>query len=103
MSEPVLLLLSAGAGAVIGMLYFTGLWLTVRRLKDARNPALLTFGSFVGRTATAIFLFYLIVREGHWGLGVAALAGFVLSRIFVMRLLKKRSSLSASSAHGGEA
>jgi F1F0 ATPase subunit 2 len=103
MNEPVLLLFSAAAGTVIGMLYFTGLWLTVRRLKSARNPALLTFGSFMGRTASAVFLFYLIIREGRWELGLAALAGFVLSRILLMRLFKKRISLSASSTRGGEA
>jgi F1F0 ATPase subunit 2 len=103
MTEPFILALAACAGALVGMLYFLGLWLTVKRLEDASNPALFTLGSFLGRTAAAVFLFYLLVREGHWERGLAALAGFILSRVVMVRMQKNRARTRRQVTPGGEA
>jgi len=103
MNETVLLAAAAFAGGGIGVLYFMGLWLTVRRLEDASRPALLTLGSFLGRTAAAVFLFYLLVRGGHWERGLAALVGFIISRLILVRVQKNRARVRAPSTPGGKA
>jgi len=103
MNETFMLVLAACAGAAIGALYFMGLWFTVKRIKNVKNPALLTLGSFVGRTAAAALLFYLLVRDGHWERGLAALAGFILSRIVLVRLQKRRQHTRTVCRPGGEA
>jgi F1F0 ATPase subunit 2 len=103
MNETFILALAACAGAGIGILYFLGLWFTVKQIKEAKNPALITFGSFVGRTAAAAFLFYLLVRSGHWERGLAALAGFILSRIVLVRLQKRREHAHTAFTSGGHA
>jgi len=103
MNETVVLVLAACAGAGIGVLYFLGLWYTVKRIKDARNPAIFTLVSFVGRSAAAAFLFHLLVKGGHWERGLAAIAGFILSRIVLVRLQKSRTRVRTSYTPGGKA
>jgi F1F0 ATPase subunit 2 len=49
MSKLLLLPLAGLLGLVLGCVYFGGLWLTVRRLPTAQNPAMLTLLSFLGR------------------------------------------------------
>ena len=103
MNETVLLAAAVFAGGGMGTLYFVGLWLTVRRLEDAAHPALLTLGSFLARTAAAAFLFYLLVRGGHWERGLAALVGFIISRLVLVRVQKNRAQVRAHSTPGGKA
>lgn len=76
--------LSFLAGLAIGAFYFVGLWLTIRRIHQARSPALLMFASFVGRTAVAVFCFYLIVRSGQWERLLAGVGGFIVIRIILV-------------------
>jgi F1F0 ATPase subunit 2 len=103
MNETALLAAAVFAGGGIGMFYFMGLWLTVRRLENSAHPALLTLGSFLGRTAAAVFLFYLLVRGGHWERGLAALVGFIISRLILVRVQKNRARVRAPSTPGGKA
>jgi len=80
-------LLTFLAGTAIGYFYFGGLWLTVRKLPSARSPGPFAFGSFVVRTALAVFCFYLIASAGHWERLIASVVGFALARwVLVMRL-----------------
>jgi F1F0 ATPase subunit 2 len=101
MNEPIMLVLAACAGAAIGVFYFMGLWFTLKRIKDAKNPGLFTLGSFMGRTAAAVFLFYLLVRGGYWESGLAALAGFIVSRIVLVLLQKHRTRVRVPFTTGG--
>lgn len=83
-SELFPLALSLLAGAGIGIFYFGGLWLTVRRLPTAQHPALLTLGSFFGRSAATLFGFYLVM-DGRWERLITCLLGFVAMRIILVR------------------
>lgn len=86
MSGFVTLIPALVAGAGLGALYFGGLWLTVRRLADARRPALLFASSFAVRTALTVTGFY-FVMDGRWERALAALLGFVIVRqLLVSRL-----------------
>jgi F1F0 ATPase subunit 2 len=78
------LLLSFLAGAAAGSLYFTGLWYTVRRLPEARHPALLLLASFVLRLALLLGTIYLLAGA-HWSYLISAVAGLLLARTLLIR------------------
>jgi F1F0 ATPase subunit 2 len=87
MNEWFYLLLALVAGIVLGISYFGGLWLTLLRLSGSRHPALLAFGSFIGRSGIILAGFYL-VTDGQWERLAASLAGFVISRQFLIHRLR---------------
>jgi F1F0 ATPase subunit 2 len=85
LSEWVSLVPSLIAGLALGIFYFGGLWLTVRRLPGARQPALLALGSLVGRLGVSLLVMYL-VTSGEWArIGVCLLGFFVMRTILVQR------------------
>ena len=87
MNEFLILAISVVAGIVLGTFFFGGLWLTLRQLPHSQRPALLTLGSFFGRTAVCIFGFYLVVMAGDWKGLLAGLGGFMLMRFVLVRRL----------------
>lgn len=79
-------LLPVGAGALIGLVNFAGLWSTTRRLPVSRNPGLLLLGSFVSRTALCVGGFFLVVHLGGGLEGLLlCLLGFLLGRGYWIR------------------
>jgi F1F0 ATPase subunit 2 len=62
-------------GGLIGWIYFSGLWETVRRLPEAQNPHLLMIFSFAARTLFALGGFF-ILTDGQWERMAAAITGF---------------------------
>lgn len=73
------LLLALAAGGAVGLFYFGGLWLTVRRLPVAPRPQLLLIGSFFLRLVLSLAALYLLVPWG-WPALVAALGGLLVAR-----------------------
>jgi F1F0 ATPase subunit 2 len=73
------------AGLVLGLFYFGGLWLTVRRITCSTRPALLMLGSFVVRLLVTLCGFYLVM-DGSWELLLACLAGFLVVRFILTRI-----------------
>lgn len=51
---PLMLILGALFGILLGNIYFVGLWLTVRKLPQVRAPMLLAMGSFISRLAIVL-------------------------------------------------
>lgn len=101
MSPLVTLLLAWAAGLGLGLFYFGGLWLTIRRLPESKGPAALVLGSFVVRTALVLVGFY-FVMGGRWERMLACLVGFMMARLaLVSRLRPER--LPAASQGGEEA
>lgn len=87
MSVPVSLILAGAAGMAFGLLYFGGLWLTVRWLPRTRFPAMLTLSSLLGRMAVTLAGFY-VVMAGRSERLLACVAGFVLMRFVVVSWLQ---------------
>jgi F1F0 ATPase subunit 2 len=79
MIDWVPLVLAGLAGAGLGIVYFGGLWLTVRWLPRTQWPGLLTLGSLLVRLGGTLVGFYLVMA-GRWERLLACLAGFVLVR-----------------------
>ena len=71
-----------GAGAVIGAIFFGGLWWTVRRGVSSDRPAIWFLGSWLVRMGIALAGFY-FVSGGHWDRLLACLVGFVVARFLV--------------------
>ncbi len=86
MSNPLPLILALAAGIGLGVFYFGGLWLTVRRLPTAQRPALLSLLSFFARLGVVLSGFYLVM-DGHWQRLLACLLGFLGARVILVRLL----------------
>jgi F1F0 ATPase subunit 2 len=85
MSEALTLLLAWVAGAALGVVFFGGLWWTVRKALTARQPALWFFGSLLLRMAVVLPGFY-FVSDGQWERLLACLLGFVIARFILIRL-----------------
>lgn len=87
MSEIVLQLMPAlGAGLALGLVYFGGLYWTVRRLPTSANPGLLALGSFLGRMALCLAGLW-AVSLGDWRRMLACLGGVALARLVLVRRL----------------
>ena len=87
MIEPFLLALSLAFGSVLGLFYFCGLWFTLKRLPSSKQPALLTFGSFLGRSAVCILGFYLILGGSGLEALISSLVGFILAKVILIKRL----------------
>ncbi len=90
-------------GALLGGLFFGGLWWTVQKIPSSRNPALLSLASFILRTAAVLGLFYLLLTadDGGWPRLLAALVGFMVTRIIIVSRIKPQR-LSPASRKGGK-
>ena len=90
MIDALHLLASLSAGTVLGILYFRGLWKTVLRLPDFRNPARSVSLSFAARAILVVTGFFLIM-QGRTDRLAAALAGFLIARQILIHRLGKFS------------
>jgi F1F0 ATPase subunit 2 len=71
-------------GALLGLAYFGGLWLTVRRVTTMKHQTVWLLGSLAVRNALAALGFFPVVRLG-WQYALLCLAGFVLLRLIWVR------------------
>ncbi|HDR90930.1 MAG TPA: ATP synthase subunit I, partial [candidate division Zixibacteria bacterium] len=60
------IILSIIAGGVVGLVFFGGLWLSVKSIPTAKNPAAFMLLSFVVRIAVFVAAFYSIAKWGNW-------------------------------------
>ncbi len=79
--------LAGGAGALIGLFYFSGLWWTIKKLPFRKKPALWVFVSLLVRMAAALLGFYL-AAGGDWMRFAACLAGFIAARMVLVRRIQ---------------
>lgn len=89
MSETYQLILGVLGGLLMGLLFFGGLWLTVRRLPSSHSPMRLMLASFVFRTAGIALGFYGLARFGGWVAVLSGLGGMLLMRMLLVSLLRR--------------
>jgi F1F0 ATPase subunit 2 len=99
MSKGLELGLAALSGIVLGVVFFGGLWWTVRRGMLSTAPALWFSGSLLIRTAAALGGFY-FVSQGEWQRLSACLLGFLLARFVIIRKTRTPPGPSAHSTLG---
>jgi len=100
MSEVPDVVLAAVAGTALGAVFYGGLWWTVRRGLNSRQPAVWFLASLIARTAVSLLGFYAVFR-GDWRRLAACLAGFVLARILVTRLTRPLPEPAGRPLKGG--
>ena len=83
MNETFTLVLAGMAGVLLGVIFFGGLWWTVRKGVSSPRPAFWFLGSTLLRTSIVLVGFYFIGR-GHWDRMLVCLLGFVIARFIVM-------------------
>jgi F1F0 ATPase subunit 2 len=88
------LLVSAAAGAALGVIFFWGLWETVKRLSNSSHPAVWMLASMSIRFALVLAGFYVMARYGGWEHLLAGLIGFTLPRLVMTRRLQRLSNQS---------
>ncbi len=85
MNEAVILVSAGGAGLLLGVIFFGGLWGTARKGLLSKRPALWFLSSLLLRMGVALAGFY-FVSGGHWDRLLVCLLGFVIARFIVTRL-----------------
>lgn len=94
MNDMLILVLTFMSGMILGVLYFSGLWFTVQYIHHGKHPTFWLVTSLILRMTLLLTAFYLILSYGHWGHLLAALAGFVIFRIFSTRSMRRQVSSS---------
>jgi F1F0 ATPase subunit 2 len=79
MNEIGTLTLSALAGTALGVIFFGGLWWTVRSALGSKLPAIWFLASLGLRTSMVLTGFYFVAR-GDWRNSLACLLGFLMAR-----------------------
>ena len=82
------------AGAALGLVYFWGLWYTVRRQPALKRPGLWLLLSALGRLALLLGGLYLVMA-GSWQRLLVCVAGFVVMRTIMTRRLGPGAALRA--------
>jgi F1F0 ATPase subunit 2 len=88
MNESVNLILALLTGVLLGLIFFGGLWWTVKKGVSSSHPALWFFSSFMLRTGIVVVGFYLIGR-GHWERMIVCFLGFIIARGIVTLCTRK--------------
>ena len=88
MNEIVSLLPALLGGIILGILFFGGLWLTIRKGIHSKRPTLLFMGSLITRLAIVVLGFYYI-GANSWQKILICLAGFLLARMVITRITIK--------------
>ena len=73
---------TVAAGLVLGLMFYGGLWWTVRHAADFRRPALTLLGSALLRMAAVLGGFY-AVAGGEWSRILLCLLGLLIARLAV--------------------
>jgi F1F0 ATPase subunit 2 len=87
MSEIPYMILALIGGMLLGVIFFGGLWLTVKKIIKSKTPALLMLSSFIFRIVIVLVGFY-IIGLGDWKKLIICLIGFIIARFVVIYYTK---------------
>ena len=87
MNETLTLASAPVAGFLLGVIFFGGLWWTIRRGVSSGQPAVWFAGSLLLRVSVTLAGFY-FVAGGHSQRLLLCLVGFVVARLVVTRLTR---------------
>jgi len=88
------------SGLVLGVIYFGGLWLSVRCLLGSERAAMWILVSFVVRNLIVLAGFYLTVN-GRWERLLVTLVGFILVRSILITWVRNDARSSVLPKIGG--
>lgn len=76
-------------GILLGMVFFGGLWITVKKMVHAKRPALWLLASFFIRAGIALAGFYFTGAD-NWQRLLVCLAGFITARFLILYFTKEK-------------
>ena len=88
MNDVLNLLPALFGGIILGILFFGGLWLTVRKGLTSKRPGIIFIVSLILRMGIVVMGFYYIGGDS-WQKMVVCLVGFLMARIAIFHLTKK--------------
>ncbi|MEO7057848.1 MAG: ATP synthase subunit I [Caldimonas sp.] len=94
------LALAAAAGGLLGLLFFGGLWWTLRRAFASPRPALWVAGSLLLRMA-CVAAGFVVVSAGDWRRLLACLLGFWAARWLVVRTTDRPAARATETSFAG--
>ncbi len=86
-TETSYMVMAFAGGILLGVIFFAGLWFTVKKVTFSKTPALLILGSFILRMVITLIGFYFI-SMGDWKNLLGCLIGFIIARFVVIRFTK---------------
>lgn len=95
----LIIILSIPAGILAGLIYFGGLWWTVKYLTRRTHPYIMVISSYLIRTGLTLIIFYELIRLDITGFFVALLA-FLMTRQQMIARNQSLIHLSEPSNHG---
>jgi F1F0 ATPase subunit 2 len=87
MNETLFMILAFIGGLTLGVLFFGGLWFTVKKAVSAKIPAIWFFVSLFLRLSITLIGFYYI-SQGSWKRLLICVFGFIAARFIVMHFTK---------------
>ena len=100
MNETLSLALALVTGVLLGLMFFGGLWWTIRKGLSSERPVLWFFASLLLRTSIALAGFYFIAQS-RWERLLMCLFGFVMARLVVTWLTRLPGENHSTQALGG--
>lgn len=88
----LIILFSLLSGALAGLVYFGGLWLTLKKIAEFKLSYSLLLLSFVVRSAIVLLVFYALVIY-HWAYLTVALVSFLAMRQLLLATLGKTDDI----------
>ncbi len=88
MNDLVILVVAFLLGGVLGVFYFGGLWLTVKRVPYSKHPKIMMLASFMVRVSALVAAFYVLNRN-DWRKWALALLGFMVIRAISLRITQQ--------------
>ena len=88
-------------GGLLGLIFFGGLWLTVRRSLTAKHPGLWFLSSLALRTSVTMAGFVMIAGGSPAGL-LCCTAGFVAAKMLMVVLARRSIRSGGGSLQQGE-
>lgn len=90
------LIVSFVAGTILGVIFFGGLWLTIKQLPKVRHPWLIFLMSALSRTLITLAGFWFIgiwlSETDRWQRMVACLLGFMVARYACTRQFRPENA-----------
>lgn len=90
MNESIYMLVVLLGGFVLGIVFFGGLWFTVKKAVTSARPALWFLSSFFIRVSITLVGFYYL-SQGAWKNFLISVLGFIIARTIIIYLTKDES------------
>lgn len=93
------ILFGLAAGVVLGILFFAGLWLTIRQGLNSKHPGIWFAASLILRIGSMMLGLLLITRQS-WQSLASALIGFLAVRSYMTGRIKHQLEQTRSGKEG---